>query len=362
MSKIWIAAAALIAMTVSGCKEEAPPAPEARPVRTITIERVAAGEILSLTGQIRAKDNISLAFRIDGRLIERPVHVGDELKAGQLVGRLNPQNNLNSLHVAEAQLDAAQARLIEAQTTFGRQQELLKSGFTPHAQYDNAQQTLRSAQAMVDTNKAQLREAHEQMGYTELYANAPGVVTAVGPEPGEVVRAGQTIAQVARQGGRDAVFDVPEQEFRTGPRDPAVEITLTNDPTVRATGRVREAAPQADSATRTFEVKVGLIDPPEAMHLGSTVTGRIQLPAPAGVEVPSSAMTQTDGRPAVWIVDPQKLTVSLRKVNVLRYDATSVVISEGVERGDIVVTAGAQVLRPGQHVRLLETASLETAP
>lgn len=354
MSRIWIIAAALIATIVSGCKEETPPAPEARPVRTITIERVAAGEIVSLTGQIRAKDNKSLAFRIDGRLVERSVHLGDEVKPGQLIGRLNPQNHLNAVHVAEAQLDAVQARLIEAQKTFARQQELLKSGFTPHATYDNAQQTLLSAQAMVDTNKAQLREAQEQMDYTELYADAPGLVTAVGPEPGEVVRAGQTIAQVALQGGRDAVFDVPEQIFRTGPRNPVVEVALTNDLTVRATGRVREAAPQADAATRTFEVKVGLIDPPEFMHLGSTVTGRIQLPAPSGVEVPASAMTETDGRPAVWVVDPQKLTVSLRKVNVLRYDAMSVVISDGIERGDVLVTAGAQVLRPGQQVRLLE--------
>ncbi len=356
MSRIWIAAAALIAVTIAGCKKEAPPPPEARPIRTITIERAATGEPVSLTGQVRAKDNESLAFRIDGRLIERPVHVGDELKAGQLVGRLNPQDQLNALHMAEAQLSAAKARLTEAQKTFARQQELMKGGWTPRAQFDNAQQALLSAQAMVDTNNAQLQEAHEQMGYAELFADAPGVVTEVGPEPGEVIHAGQTIAKVARKGGRDAVFDVPEQLIRTGPRDPVVEIALTNDPAVKATGRVREVSPQADPATRTFEVKVGLIHPPEAMQLGSTVTGRIRLAAPEGVEVPATAMTEADGRPAVWVVDPQKLIVSLRKVKVLRYDATSVVISQGLERGDVVATAGAQVLRPGQHVRLLEAA------
>jgi len=359
MSRIWILAAALIAATVAGCKQETPPPSEARPVRTITIEGAAAGETVSLTGQIRAKDNENLAFRIDGRLVERPVHLGDEVKPGQLIGRLNPQDQLNAIHVAEAQLDLAQAKLVEAQKTFARQQELLKKGFTPHSLYDNAQQALLSAQAMVETNKAQLREAHEQMGYTELYADAPGVVTAVGAEPGEVVRAGETIAKVARQGGRDAVFDVPEQIFRTGPRDPVVEVALTNDPAVRATGRVREVSPQADPSTRTFEVKVGLNDPPEAMHLGSTVTGRIQLAAPPGVEVPASAMAEADGRPAVWVVDPKKLTVSLRKVKVLRYDATSVVISEGLDRGDVVVTAGAQVLRPDQHVRLLDAEAAQ---
>lgn len=356
MSRIWIVAFALLATTVAGCKKQVPPAPEARPVRTITIEQGAAGETISLTGQVRAKDNESLAFRIDGRLIERPVNMGDELKPGQLVGRLNPQNQVDAVRVAEAQLSAAQARLTEAQKTFWRQQELLKNGWTPRAQFDNAQQALLSAQAMVDTNKALLREAQEQLSYTALYADAPGAVTAVGAEPGEVVHAGQMVAQVARKGGRDAVFDVPEQLLRTSPRDPVVEIALTNDPTVKATGRVREVAPQANAATRTFEVKVGLIDPPAAMRLGSTVTGSIRLAPPPGVEVPASALTEADGHPAVWVVDPHKQTVSLRAVTVLRYDAATVVISKGLERGDIVVTAGAQVLRPGQPVRLMEAA------
>ena len=356
MSRLWIVLAALIATTAVGCKKQAPPAAQARPVRTITIEQAAVGETISLTGQVRAKDNESLAFRVDGRMIERPVNVGDELKPGQLVGRLNPQNQVDAVRVAEAQASAAQAKLDEAQKTFWRQQELLKSGWTPRAQFDNAQQALLSAQAMVNTNQALLREAQEQLSYTDLSADAPGSVTAVGAEPGEVVHAGQMIAQVARKGGRDAVFDVPEHLMRTGPRNPVVEIALTNDPTVKATGRVREVAPQANSATRTFEVKVGLIDPPEAMRLGSVVTGSIHLAAPPGVEVPASALTESDGRPAVWVVDPHKQTVSLRTVTVVRYDATSAVISEGLKRGDIVVTAGVQVLRPDQPVRLLEAA------
>jgi RND family efflux transporter MFP subunit len=167
---------------------------------------------------------------------------------------------------------------------------------------------------------------------------------------------GEFAAPLARQGGRDAVFDVPEQLIRTGPRDPLVQIALTNDPTVRATGRVREVAPQADAATRTFQVKVGIIDPPQAMQLGSTVTGSIKLSALSGVEVPPSALTEANGRPAVWVVDPQSQTVSLRNVDVSRYDPAGVVISQGLETGEVVVTAGVQVLRPGQKVRLLGAA------
>ena len=285
-------------------------------------------------------------------MIERPVNVGDVLTAGQVVARLDPQNQQNALRSAQANLSSVEAQLTQARLTFWRQQELLKDGWTSRAKFDDAQQSFETAQAQVDSAQAQVRIAQDQLSYTVLSADAPGAVTAVGAEPGEVVHAGQMIVQLARQGGRDAVFDVPEQLIRTGPRDPVVEIALTNDPQVRATGRVREVAPQADPATRTFQVKVGIIDPPEAMRLGSTVTGRIKLSAPPGVEVPASALTEANGRPAVWVVDPQSQTVSLRNVDVLRYDPATVVISQGLETGEVVVTAGVQTLRPGQKVRL----------
>jgi membrane fusion protein, multidrug efflux system len=354
--RIAIAAAMLVMTAVAGCDKGAPPSAGDRPVRTVTVERNAEGEIVSLTGQVRAKDQVSLAFRLDGRMIERPVNVGDVLREGQVVARLDPLNQQNSLRSAQASLSSAGAVLDEARLAFRRQQDLLKHEVTSQAKFDEAQAKLRTAQAQVDSAQAQLRIAQDQVSYTTLSADAPGAVVAVGAEPGEVVNAGHMIVQLARQGGRDAVFDVPEQLIRTGPRDPVVEIALTDDPRVKATGRVREVAPQADSATRTYQVKVGIIDPPEAVRLGATVTGRVKLTAPPGVEVPASALTEANGRPAVWVVDAQSLTVSLRNVDVLRHDPATVVISQGLDSGDIVVTAGAQTLHPGQKVRLLGAA------
>jgi membrane fusion protein, multidrug efflux system len=353
MCKFQIFSAVLIAAALASCDKKPPPAAQVRPVRIVTVERGAEGEIVSLTGQVRAKDQVSLAFRLDGRMIKRLVNVGDVLKAGEIVGQLDPQNQQNALRTAQANLSSAEAVLTEARLTFGRQQELLKGGWTPHAKFDEAQRALLTAQAQVDSAQAQLRSAQDQLSYAVLLADAPGVVTATGAEPGEVVRAGQTIVNVARQGGRDAVFDVSEQLVRTGPRDPVVQIALTNDPSVRATGRVREVSPQADQATRTFQVKVGIIDPPPAMELGSTVTGSIKLAAPSGLQVPPSALTEADGRPAVWVVDPKSETVSLRNVDVSRYDPADVVVSQGLDAGEIVVTAGVQTLHPGQKVRLL---------
>ena len=352
MCKLPILTAVLIAASLAGCDKKPPPTAQARPVRTITVERGAAGETVSLTGQVRAKDQVSLAFRLEGRMVKRLVAVGDVLRAGQIVAQLDPQDQQNGLRTAQANLASAQAALTQARLTFGRQQQLLAGGWTPRAKFDEARQTLLSAVAQVEAAHAQVDTAQDQVSYTALSADAPGVVTATGAEPGEVVHAGQMIVSVARQGGRDAVFDVSEPIVRTGPRDPVVQIALTNDPSVHATGRVREVSPQADPATRTFQVKVGIIDPPPAMELGSTVTGSVKLSAPSGLALPTSALTRADGHPAVWVVDARSQTVSLRTVDVARYDPAEVVVSQGLDTGEIVVTAGVQTLHPNQKVRL----------
>ena len=201
--------------------------------------------------------------------------------------------------------------------------------------------------------QAQLHIAEDRLGYTMLRADSPGAITATGADAGEVVKAGQTIVQLAGHGEARCRFRHPRAAHPDGPRDPVVALALGNASQVQATGYVRQVAPQADSNTRTFQVKVGINNPPEGMTLGSTVTGRIKLAAPAGVAVPASALTEGDGHPAVWLVDRQTGTVSLRPVDVMRYDPAGVVISRGLEKGDVVVTAGVQMLRPGQKVRLL---------
>jgi RND family efflux transporter MFP subunit len=161
------------------------------------------------------------------------------------------------------------------------------------------------------------------------------------------------IVRLARHGGRDAIFDVPAQVLRSAPTDRALDVHLADDSSVTATGRVREVSPQADPVTRTFQVKVGLTDPPENMRLGSTVIGTLQTDAVPMIEIPSSALTEFNGHPAVWIVDPKELTVEIRNVDVLRFDPATVTISQGLDTGDVVVTAGVQALHPGQKVRLL---------
>jgi len=351
--RFWELMGAAIAIAVAGCSQDAARTPETRPVRAVAVEYRADGETVSFTGQIRARDQFNVAFRLDGRVIERHADLGDVVAAGQIVARLDSQNQQHALRSAEADLAAARATLTEARLTFGRQQELLKGDWTPRAKFDGAEEKLRTAQANVDSAEAQVLTARDQLSYTILRTDRPGAVTAVGAEPGEVVEAGHMIVQLAGAGELDAVFDIPDQLIRTGPRDSVVDLALSDDPRVRATGTVRQVAPQADSATRTFQVKIGISHPPEGMRLGSTVTGRLKLAAPEGVAVPASALTEGNGSPAVWVVDRQSQTVSLRPVDAVRFDVENVVISRGLEKGDLVVTAGVQMLRPGQKVRLL---------
>ena len=307
-----IAAAAMLA----ACQPDAPPAPEVRPVRTVTVMKRDVGETVSYTGRIQAENETRQSFRIPGRMIERSVNVGDHVLPGQIVAKLEPQDELNALRSAQAAVAAAQAQFVQAKSHFDRQRTLLARDVASRAQFEQAEQALETARAQLDTAEAQQKAAKDRVSYTELHVDAGGIVVATAAEPGEVVQAGQLIIRIARKDGRDAVFDVPGQLLRSAPADPLITVNLTDDPAVSAIGRVREVSPQADPVTRTFEVKVGLTDPPVAMRLGATVTGRMQLDTKPTIEIPASALTDFEQRPAVWVVDPSKLTVSLRRPSI----------------------------------------------
>jgi RND family efflux transporter MFP subunit len=346
-----IAAAAVL---LAACQREAEmAAPEPRPVGVVTVAKGEAGVQSALTGRIEARDEAALAFRISGQVAQNDLKLGDQVKPGQVLARLESQNEQNNLRTSQARLSATEGQFTQARNHFDRQEALLADGWTTRARFDEAKQALQTAQSQVDDAEAQLKAAHDLVSFTELKADAPGVLTAVGPRAGEVVQAGQMIARIARQDGRDAVFDMPSSLIRSAPADAEIMVNLTEDPAVTAIGRVREVAPQADPATRTFEVKVGLTDPPPAMRLGATVTGRWQMDAGAAIEIPAAALTRINRQPAVWIVDPSSHTVTIQNVDVLRFSQETVAVSRGLETGEIVVTSGMQALHPGQKVRPL---------
>jgi RND family efflux transporter MFP subunit len=344
-----------LAILLPGCKPAQAPqeGPEPiRPVRVVTIEERPGGETVTLTGTVQAQEDVALAFRIGGQLIERSVNIGDQVSAGQVVARLDRSTWSDAVQAARANRAAALARLVEARNQVERFEPLLPRGFVSRQMFDQAVEARNAAQAMVDAAEAQVSTAETQLSYTDLLADGPGVVTARGAEPGEVVAAGRMVVRLARQGGRDAVFDVPARVKDQGHADLEVAVTLSTDPQVAAQGRVREVSPEADPVTRTFKIRVGLSDPPEAMRLGSTVTGTVQLGGNPGMVIPAAALTASQGAPAVWVMDPVAGTVALRNVEIAGFELDQVLIAAGLSNGELVVTAGVQSLKPGQRVRL----------
>jgi RND family efflux transporter MFP subunit len=354
ISATFLTLAALAVLVSCRNAEEAAP-PEVRPVRAVTIESQAIGDTIALTGTVQAQTEINESFRIDGRLIERTVEVGDNVRTGQLLARLDPQNEESGLQASRAQLVAAQAQLVEARNNHARMRDLVAENAVSRAAFDQAVAVLQTAESQVNSARAGVSLAENRLSYTQLHATAAGVVTARGAEPGEVVAAGRMVVQVAREGARDAVFDVPAQIKDSAARKAGITVALVDDPKITATGTVREVSPRADPVTGTFAVRVQLRDPPSLMRLGSTVTGRIKLDSAPTIQIPATALMRAEGGTAVWVYDPQAGTVAARSIAVAGSNATTVQIASGLNPGDMVVTAGAQALRAGQKVRPLGT-------
>jgi len=341
---------------LAGCGEAIAPAPKARPVRTISVQHRIIAESLTLLGHIRAQEEVNLAFRIDGRLIERMVGIGDWVEAGQIVARLEPQNEQNNLRAAEADLAVAQTALSLAIKAEAREKDLLAKGVGTRVRYTDAVHQLQTSEAQLDSAKARLRAAEDRVGYTELRANFAGPIVGKGAEAGEVVRAGQMVLQIAAEFRRDAVFDAPAKlMFLHGiPTDPIIEIALVDNLNIKVEGKIREIAQQPDPVTNTFSIKVALQNPPVAMHLGAAVRGKTSLRTEPVVEIPPSAVMEHKNEPAVWIVDPTTKTVALRTIEVVRFESSRAIVSTGLRDGEFVVVSGAQLLRPGQPVTLLQ--------
>ncbi|WP_079285484.1 efflux RND transporter periplasmic adaptor subunit [Azospirillum brasilense] len=237
----------------------------------------------------------------------------------------------------------------------------------PQAQYDAALLAMRTADAKVVATQAALQSARDRVGYTELRADRDGVVTTIGAEPGQVVEAGQMVVRVAQPEEREAVFNVAETGIRAAPKDPVIEVSLAGAPDITAVGRVREISPQADPVTRTHTVRIALDNPPDALRLGATVVGRLKQPPAPVVELPGTALFEEAGRSFVWLVDPKAQTVRRQPVVIRPRDGARdtdgpVIVTEGLTRGDVVVTAGVHSLSEGQRVRFNQKIETAAAP
>ena len=346
-------AVASFLLFLAGCQQPSPPQPLAE-VKVTTAQASDFAPVVTLSGIIMAQVQNDLSFRLSGKMIERNVDVGDQVTADKVLARLDPQEQEANLESAKAGAQSAEAQLKQAAANFDRQKTLLSTGFTTRASYDQAEEALRTSQAQVDSANAQLASARDQLTYTVLKAGVDGVITARNAEAGQVVEQAKAIFTIAKDGARDAVFDVYESIFSQVSGDGSVNVALVTDPKVTATGTVREVSPAIDANSGTVKVKVGIARAPPAMTLGAVVVGSGHLKRRNVILLPWSALFERDGKPAVWTVDPGGHTVSLAPIVVERYTSDSIVLLAGIKPGEIVVIAGIQSLRPGQAIAVAQ--------
>ncbi|GJD45425.1 Multidrug resistance protein MdtA [Methylobacterium cerastii] len=330
-------------------------------VRTVIATKSMIASDAVFTGDVQAQGQTSVSFRTAGKIETRLVEVGDHVAADQVLARLDPREQRSNLANAQAALASAEALSTQAKLGFKRQEQLMASGYTTRPSYDNAEQQLRTTQAAVDSAKAALGAAQEQLSYTELRSGVAGVVLSRSLEVGQVVQAGQSVLTLAQDGPRDAVFNVYEALLAAPPQSGTVDVTLQGNPTVTALGSVREISPSVDPASGTVRVKVGLKETPPAMTLGAVVIGRGRFQSHAAVVLPWSALYRWKSQPAVWVRDPSAGTVAPRVVTIDRYGPDSIALAGGVASGEEVVIAGIQFLRPGQTVTVAEQVATGAA-
>ena len=337
---------------LAACRNEpAPQAPLTR-VNAVTTEIVDFTPSITLTGVIEARVKTDLSFRINGKISERIANVGDHVAKGQVLAKLDPNEQQEEVVSAKASVASAEALVRQTSAAFERQKELLTRGNTTRRDYDQAEADQRSAQAQLSQAQSDLKLAEDQLSYTELRAEADGIITAQLAEVGQVVAQAQAVFTLAHDGARDAVFNVHEWAMNNAVTDRDLAISLVSDPSIKAVGDVREVAPAFNTETETVRVKVALRQTPDAMSLGNLVNGTAPMLTHKVVLLPWGALFEISGKPAVWVIDPRSTMVSLKPITLSRYTRNSLVIGDGLQSGETVVSAGVQLLRPGQKVEI----------
>ena len=337
---------------LAGCKEDTATSPPLTRVRTVTAEVTDFAPAITVTGVIEARVRADLSFRVSGKIRERLANVGEPVTANQVLALLDPDEQQAELQSAQAGVMSAEALFHQTTATFERQKTLLATGNATRRDYDQAEATMRSAQAQLEQARGQLTSARDQLSYTELRAGADGIIVGRSAEAGQVVTAAQPVYTLARNGPRDAVFNVHEWALANVVMDKGLAISLVSDPAITAIGDVRQISPAVDPNNMTVTVKVALRETPPAMVLGTLVNGVGPMKQHKVFLLPWGAIFELDGKPAVWVVDLRSSTVSLKPVVIDRLNRDSIAVT-GLEPGQTVVSAGVQTLRPGQKVEIV---------
>ena len=341
------------ALLLAACGKPPPQTEDIRPVRVMTVAPAATSVAAELSGEVRPRIESRVGFRVAGRITDRKVEVGQRVAVGQVLATLDAADFKLGAEAARAQLEAARVDRDQQRIDFKRFQELYKQGFISGADLERRRAQLDAAEARHDSAAAQAEVSGNQAAYAELRAPEAGVITAVDAEVGQVVSAGQSVVRIAQSSEKEVVVALPESRLAELRRIPQVRVRLWSSG-AELRGRVREIAPLADPATRTYPARITLIDAPADVALGMTATVRFEAPLPQPViTVPMQALLREGDSTYVWKLDAAGSTVSRHAVQVATVAGNDLVIAAGVQPGDVLVNAGVHLLKEGQKVKVL---------
>jgi multidrug efflux system membrane fusion protein len=345
-----------------GCSDQDKPTQAvARPVKVFRIEGTAKVGVMSFAGEVRARIETPLSFRVGGKLLERKIDIGDQVRKGQLLAILDDNDYRLAVQGLKAQLAAAQADSTFLRDDLARYRVLLAQQVISPPEFERHETAYTTARERTAALDAQLAEALNQLSYTELHADRDGVVTALAVEAGQVLAAGQAVMTLAQLDEKEIHFDLPEHRLAEIRRQQEVNVSLWLDEERRLKAKIREIASAADPASRTYRVKASLLEGLDAAQLGMTATVHIAANTASGIAIPLSTVYTPQNQPEhplVWLVDEQAATVKSVPVKLGETLAGERIAVDGLAAGQLLVSAGVQRLAEGQAVRLPEESGL----
>lgn len=344
-------------LALAACSKKQPPEASPRAVKLLTVGSSSQNVASSYAGEVHARIETSLSFRVAGKLRSRSAELGEQVRAGQILAQLDPSDYRLSAEAAQAQAQAAATSRNLAAADLKRFTALREQGFISGAQLEKLQAQLQASDAQLQQAQAQAQVQSHQVAYGSLSADHAGTITAVLAEPGQVLAAGQAVVKLAQDGPRDVVFALPEGAEKSLAVGDKMDIQSWTANASEAAqhwmGNVREVAANADPITRTFTVKVHIeAEQNQAPALGSTVrVSPIHQAEPSNIALPLSAIKRENGKTIVWVYSPKSQQVQMRSVSTGAVVGNSISITQGLQAGELIVSAGVHTLSEGQKVQ-----------
>ena len=359
MKKLWIFSSILIlsVFLFTGCGKSDESVDNTVYVKTQKVESGSLDRSDNYSGEVKGRYETNLSFQVSGKILSRNINVGDKVSAGDILMVVDDKDIKQNVNSYNAQVESAKSQLSLAQSNLARYQQLYASNAVSAQELDQYQNAYNSALAAYNQAAAQATEGYNSLGYTQLKADHSGVISSISAEAGQVVSAGQTVAVLVQDGEKEVAISIPENKIQTIHVGQKATVTFWALQNTSVEGIVREISPMADAVSKTYQVRITLVNPPDNIQLGMTSDVVFDdINNNTGIVLPLSALYQTENKTQVWVVDSDS-KVQLKDVKVTNIGKNDVTVS-GLSKGDVVVIAGVHKLYEGESVKLTDGDTL----